>query len=291
MVGHFAEYMPTRIDPRLFVETLLPVVRQCARASLIFYGQVANIGKAPDTRLIGSEAQESSAVLTVLDCALQDLILSAVLSNFPGIGCIAEEATPLRRRFAGKSEEYTLILDPIDGTIHYQRGDEPYHISVGLAREGRMEAAVVARPSEDKIFTAVRGQGAFVQQGKGRPRRLRLGATPRTRQLYVSTKARPYQAAFRPQYEPQEFPIGAALVLTRIAEGQLCAYLTRQVAIYDVGPPSLIAEEAGARCLLRDGREPRYRGGRKFSYYLCAATPQLQALLLGVVRAGRGEKQ
>lgn len=289
MVGHFAEYMPTQIDPCLFVETLLPVVRQCARASLIFYGRVADIGKAPDTRLTGPEAQEASAVLTVLDCALQDLILSAVLSHFPGIGCIAEERTPLRRRFAGNDSEYALILDPIDGTIHYQRGDEPYHISVGLAREGRMEAAVVARPSEDKIFTAVRGRGAFVQRGKGRPRRLRLDAAPRTRQLYVSTKARPYQPAFRPQYEPREFPIGAALVLTRIAEGRLCAYLTRQVAVYDVGPPSLIAEEAGARCLLRDGREPRYRGGRKFSYYLCAATPQLQELLLGVVRDGKGE--
>jgi len=282
--------MPKPIDPEVFVQALLPVVRQCAQASLIFYGQVANIGKAPDTRLTGPEAQASSAVLTVLDCALQDLILSAVLNNFPGIGCIAEEATPLRRRFAGKSEEYTLILDPIDGTIHYQRGDEPYHICVGLARQGRMEAAIVARPSEDKIFTALRGQGAFVQQGKGKPRRLRLGAVPRTRRLYVSTKARPYQAVFRPKYEPQEFPIGAALVLTRIAEGQLCGYLTRQVAIYDVGPPSLIAEEAGARCFLKDGREPRYRGGRKFSYYLCAATPHLQELLLGEVRRCRGER-
>jgi fructose-1,6-bisphosphatase/inositol monophosphatase family enzyme len=290
MVGHFAGYMPAQIDPRLFVETLLPVVRQCARASLIFYGQVADIGKAPDTRLIGRVAQQASGVLTVLDCALQDLILSAALGHFPGIGCIAEEATPLRRRFAGKSGKYTLILDPIDGTLHYQRGDEPYHISVGLAREGRMEAAIVARPSEDKIFTAVRGRGAFLQQGKGQPRRLRLGARPRTRRLYVSTKARPYQAAFRPRYEPQEFPIGAALVLTRIAEGRLCAYLTRQVAVYDVGPPSLIAEEAGARCFLKDGGEPRYRGGRKFGYYLCAATPQLQELLLEVVRGGKGEK-
>ena len=220
----------------------------------------------------------------------QDLILTPVLENFPGIGCIAEERTPLRRRFAGNKSPYALILDPIDGTIHYQRGDEPYHISVGLAREGRMEAAIVARPSEDKIFTAVRGGGAFVQQGRRPARRLRLSAQPRTRQLYVSTKARPYQQAFRPQYEPREFPIGAALVLTRIAEGQLCAYLTRQVAIYDVGPPSLIAEEAGARCFLKDGREPRYRAGRKFSHYLCAATPQLQELLLGVVHAGRGEK-
>lgn len=280
--------MPSRIDPRLFVETLLPVVRQCARASLIFYGQVADIGKAPDARLTGREAQEASGVLTVLDCALQDLILTAVLKNFPGIRCIAEEDTPLRRRFARSGSEYILILDPIDGTIHFQRGDAPYHICVGLARGGHMEAAVVARPSEDKIFTAVRGQGAFVQRGQGRPRRLRLGGRPGTRQVYISTKARVYQPLVRPRLEPREHPIGAALVLTQVAEGALCGYLTRQVEIYDVGPPALIAEEAGARCFLKNGQPPRYQSRRKFSYFLCAATPRLQELLLGAVRQGTG---
>ena len=32
--------------------------------------------------------------------ALQDILLGAVLQRFPGVRCIAEESTPLRRRFA-----------------------------------------------------------------------------------------------------------------------------------------------------------------------------------------------
>ena len=77
-----------------------------------------------------------------------------------------------------------------------------------------MEAALIARPSEDKIFTAVRGQGAYVQSGRRRPRRLRLNKTPRTNKAFISSKARPFQAPARPQLEPREYPIGAALVLT-----------------------------------------------------------------------------
>ena len=277
--------MPARIDPQTFIDVLLPVVRQCARASLIFYGQVADIGKAADTSLTGSKAQDASTVFTALDSGLQDILLSVVLQHFPQVRCIAEENTPLKRRFAKNASAYALILDPIDGSLHYQRGDGPYHISVGLARNGRMEAAVVARPNEDKIFTAIRSRGAYVQVGQRRPRRLRLGKKPQNNHVFISSKARPYQKFARPALVPREHPIGAALVLTLLAEGELCAYLTRQVEVYDVGPPSLIAEEAGARCFLKNGRSPLYSSRRKFAYYMAAATQTLECTLFDILRA------
>ena len=278
--------MPQTIDPQTFVDNLLPVVRQCAEASLIFFGKVADLGKAADTSLTGAKAQEASSALTAIDSALQDIILAVVLQHYPEVRCIAEENTALRRRFGGNRSDYAVILDPIDGTLHFERGDAPYHISLGLCRDGAMEAAVVARPTENKIFTAVRGGGAFVQIGKRRPRRLRLGARAKTRAAFVSSKARAFQPLVAPELEPREHPIGAALVLTLLAEGELCGYLTRQVEVYDVGPPSLVAEEAGARCFVRGGGVPSYRRRRKFSYYMGAATPEVEQVLHEAVRAG-----
>ena len=283
--------MTARIDPENFLDVLLPVVRQCAEASLIFYGNVADLGKAADTTLRGSQAQLASSVLTAVDTALQDIILTVVLQHFPQVRCIAEEDTPLKRRFRGSRDaDYTVILDPIDGTLHYQRGDASYHICVGLAQDGIMQAALVARPDENKVFTAIRDRGAYVQVGRRRPRRLRLPKTPRTNAAFISTKARIYQEPARQRLDPSESPIGAALVLTLLAEGDLCAYLTRQVEMYDVGPPSLIAEEAGARCFLKGGRSPLYRQRRKFGHYMAAATPDLEAFLLDVVRIGDREE-
>ena len=96
--------MTARIDPENFLDVLLPVVRQCAEASLIFYGNVADLGKAADTTLRGSQAQLASSVLTAVDTALQDIILTVVLQHFPQVRCIAEENTPLKRRFRGSRD-------------------------------------------------------------------------------------------------------------------------------------------------------------------------------------------
>ena len=247
--------MTKRIAPRAFIDALMPVVEQCARTSLIFFGQVADIGKAADTSLISDKAQDASTAFTVLDGAIQDILLAAVLQHFPNVRCIAEERTPLKKRFVGNTSPYTVILDPIDGTYHFKRGDAPYHITIGLALNGKMIASIVARPSESKIFTAIKGEGAYVQIGNRRPRRLRLPKKPRTNKAFISSKARPYQILARPIFDPRESPIGAALVLTQIAEGALCAYLTRQVEIYDAGPP--LAYRRGSRSpLLYCGTPP-----------------------------------
>ena len=284
--------MAEHIAPDDFIDALLPVVGQCARASLIFYGQVADIGKAADQRLTGRKAQAASTAFTVLDAAVQDILLAAVLQHFPFVRCIAEERTPLKKRFAGHTSPYAVILDPIDGTLHFKRGDAPYHISIGLAHDGLMLAAMVARPSEDKMFTALKGQGAFVRVGNGGPRRLQLPAEPRTNKAFISSKARPYQALARPALAPRESPIGAALVLTEIAEGALCAYLTRQVEVYDVGPPSLIAEEAGARCYTGERRRPAYTQRRKFGHFLAAANDATAEHLFAILRrARRGQRR
>jgi fructose-1,6-bisphosphatase/inositol monophosphatase family enzyme len=156
-----------------------------------------------------------------------------------------------------------------------------------------MLASIIARPSEDKTFIAVRGAGAYVQKGKARARRLRLPATAKTNRVFISSKARDYQKIAHDYYDlaPREHPIGAALALTQIAEGQLCAYLTRQVEIYDAGPPSLIAEEAGARCFISPGRIPHYSKRRKFAHFMAAANEELEQKLFAILRQARREKK
>ena len=276
--------MPRNTSPKQFLDTVVPVIRQCAQASLIFHGDVVDIGKTADMSLTGQNAQTASAALTVLDGAFQDLILGAVASRFPTLRCIAEEKTAMRLAFAGNTGDEVVILDPIDGTLHFQKGDAPYHISIGLCRKGQMVAAAVARPTQDKLFTAIRGQGAWVQKGKGKPRRLQVPKKPRTQRAFISSKARPFQAPAKQWLDPFEYPFGAALVLTQLAEGDLAAYLTRQVETYDVAPPSLIAEEAGAVCYTEVNRKPVYSQRRKFAYFVAAANDDIAAQLFAIIR-------
>jgi len=272
-----------------FVNALFPVVEKCAQASLIFYGDIANIGKTADATLTGRAAQEASTIFTALDSGVQDILISSLTNLLPDVGIIAEENTALKKRYNNSKSPYTVIIDPIDGTWHFKRGDAPYHICIGLAYKGLMLASIIARPNENKIFTAVRGQGAFVHSPNQPPKRLLICKKNLTKEIFISSKAKAYQQIALKKYYllPREKPIGAALVLTQIAEGKLCGYLTRQVAIYDAGPPSLIAEEAGARCFTGPKGQPRYIKRRKFSHFMAAANEDIAKTLLTIVGNAR----
>ncbi len=281
------------ITPEFFIDTLFPVVEKCAKASLIFYGDIANIGKTPDTTLTGHIAQEASTIFTALDSGIQDILISSLKNLLPDIGIIAEENTALKKRYNSSKSPYTVIIDPIDGTWHFKQGDAPYHICIGLAYKGSMLASIIARPTENKIFTAVRDQGAFVHLPNRPKTRLSICEKNLTKEVFISSKAKIYQQLARQGYDliPREKPIGAALVLTQIAEGKLCGYLTREVAIYDAGPPSLIAEEAGARCFTGLNDQPRYIKRRKFAHFIAAANEDIAKTLLKIVNSGRKLKR
>ena len=281
------------LKPEHFVDALFPVVEKCAQASLIFYGDIANIGKNADMTLTGQVAQEASTAFTALDSGIQDILISSLTNLLPDVGIIAEENTSLKKNHSNSKSPYTVIIDPIDGTWHFKKGDAPYHICIGLAYKGLMLASIIARPNENKIFTAVRDQGAFVHSSNHRTKRLSICKKNLTKEIFISSKAKEYQQVARKKYDllPREKPIGAALVLTRIAEGRLCGYLTKQVAIYDAGPPSLIAEEAGARCFTGRKGQPRYTRRRKFSHFMAAANEDVAKTLLTIVSNAQNTKE
>ena len=79
-----------------------------------------------------------------------------------------EEDTPTAREFSGADPATSVIIDPIDGTLRYLRGDGPYAILVGLEREGRVEAALVGLPQSETMLRAVRGGGVEIAV-RGRP--------------------------------------------------------------------------------------------------------------------------
>ncbi|MFQ5515830.1 MAG: inositol monophosphatase family protein [Myxococcota bacterium] len=148
------------IDPRSFVEAMSLPVRQAMAAVRWLEGRVANRPKA-------SELTPEKAALTDGDCVSQEILLVALREQFPWVSLDVEEDTPSTRGFAQNRSRDRVVIDPIDGTLRYLLGDGPYAILVGLAREGRMEAALVGIPQRDLLIRAVRGQGAEQAWGDG----------------------------------------------------------------------------------------------------------------------------
>jgi hypothetical protein len=142
-----------RPDPNAFVRVLSPALRQAASIARALEGRVRNRPKR-------GEASDVKAALTLADSAAQEALLVPLLEHFPEVTLEAEEDTPSVSRFPAHGEA-RVVIDPIDGTLRsYLDGRGPYAVMVGLAIEGRYEAALLALPREGIFLEAVRGRGA-----------------------------------------------------------------------------------------------------------------------------------
>lgn len=80
----------------------------------------------------------------------------------------------------------TFIVDPIDGTTNFVHGFPNACISLGFAVDRVPAVGVVYNPYQDLLYTAIRGQGAYLTQGavwgleggKGRKSKLPLSKNP-----------------------------------------------------------------------------------------------------------------
>jgi 3'-phosphoadenosine 5'-phosphosulfate (PAPS) 3'-phosphatase len=127
------------IRAREFVERMTLPVWQATAAVRWLEGRVRNRPKS-------AEATPEKAALTDGDCVSQEILLVALRAHFPWVSVFVEEDTPSAEAFAANRSDETVVIDPIDGTARYLRGDGPYAILVGLERDGLVEAMLVAVP-------------------------------------------------------------------------------------------------------------------------------------------------
>ncbi len=98
---------------------------------------------------------------TVHDLIAQKNIVQVIKANFPGHRIVTEEAK------AGKSKsDYEWVIDPLDGSAHFNAGIPIFCISIALRYKGEIVLGVVYNPVTRQKFYAVKGQGAFLNNKK-----------------------------------------------------------------------------------------------------------------------------
>ena len=167
------------MDPRDFVRGMTLPVRQAMAAVRWLEGRVRNRPKV-------SEPTPEKAALTDGDCVSQEILLVALRARHPDVGLDVEEDTPTAMAFPRNESRYTVVIDPIDGTLRYLRGDGPYAIIVGLEQEGRVLASLIGIPQADLLIRAVRGEGAEIARGAGPFSPAQCNAAARGTRLLVS---------------------------------------------------------------------------------------------------------
>ncbi|KAI8944932.1 inositol monophosphatase [Xylaria longipes] len=125
----------------------------------------------------------SADIVTETDKAVEALVSSRLTAAYPTFAFVGEETYKPGLQITATP---TFIVDPIDGTTNFVHGFPSACISLGLAVDRTPAVGVVYNPWQDTLYSARRGQGAFVtvganwglEGGKGRKTKLPLAKSP-----------------------------------------------------------------------------------------------------------------
>src|SRR5579883_2736972 len=105
---------------------------------------------------VRAEMKADESPVTVADRESEQLIARTLEEAFPEDGILGEEGSQKVSRSGRR-----WIIDPIDGTRDFVRGNLLWSVLIGLEREGDVVAGVVHMPMLGQTCWASRGCGAF----------------------------------------------------------------------------------------------------------------------------------
>ena len=184
--------------------------------------------------------------VTAADLAVEAFLQTQLRKHYPQFGFWGEES--------GQSENQTnrWIVDPIDGTHSFSRGQYYWSISVALEIDGEIIFGAVFAPTLDDYYCAAKGQGAW---RNGKPIRVSdiddlgeamIGTGFACLRSYLENNNLARFCRIAQATTGQRRLGSAAVDICLVADGQLDAFWEQELNLYDVAAGVLIAKEAGA---------------------------------------------
>jgi myo-inositol-1(or 4)-monophosphatase len=115
---------------------------------------LSELGRAPQISYKGEVD-----LVTHADRRSEQAIVAFLRTHFPKHAIVAEE---------GGGQEtgspFRWHVDPLDGTTNFAHGYPCFAVSIGLEEAGELIAGVVYQPVTQELFTAAKGEGAYLNQ-------------------------------------------------------------------------------------------------------------------------------
>jgi fructose-1,6-bisphosphatase/inositol monophosphatase family enzyme len=248
------------IDYKEFYDLLVPRMFEVASYQTMMCGKVDNLGKNAQNNVTQTEIHSA---LTYLDQFTQDYLLVPIYQQWPDLVPLVEEDTGLKRNKLKNKSDYALILDPIDGTDFYLKGEQDYSMMLGLMHKGKMELALICYPENGLIFASIKGQGAWIHNKYGSISALPdIAAVEQdyasvschyrfTKEPYKTLSSKLNRAGYTLTTNGDGFGTNATGIL-RIAKGESCAFIGPHMALHDFSIPAFVIQELGGVVKLYD---------------------------------------
>lgn len=218
---------------------------------------------------------------TKADLESEKNILTILKAEFPKYNIISEEEGKTHN-----NSDYTLVIDPLDGTNNFVLGMPHFSISIALLHKGEGVAGVVYQPITDQTFSATRGGGAYLN-GK---------------QIKVNnvTDLKKLNIIYSCGYIIEDGYLGkimgtfcslgckrimnnwsAAYEFCMLASGKVESMITDGTELHDFAAGKLIALEAGAKIVDFKGEKEKDYGNSEF---ITSNTDEINKYILEVLK-------
>lgn len=230
-------------------------------------------------------------LLTEVDSECEELIRNEVLRAFPSHGFLGEETagSPAEIDAVLAQPGWLWIVDPIDGTTNFVAGQPLSAVSIGVAENGVLRAAVIFDPYRQELFSALQGQGAFLTSSSS-TQPIHVSGTAAISEAVIASGAPPNplsaQPCFRamallapPRARTLRILGSAAINFAWLAAGRLDAWFEPFLSPWDSAAGVLLVREAGGIVTDCEGNDYQLT-----TRPICASNGLIHAELLQVLR-------
>lgn len=230
-----------------------------------------------DTIAITEKARND--FVTEIDKFSEQEIISIIHKAFPDHAILGEESG------AAGENEYTWIIDPLDGTTNFIHGFPHFSISIAVSRNNVLQHGVIYDPLRQELYHATKGAGAYLNNTRIRVSNHKQvdGALIATGfgngklqylkpHIEIMSKMLPQAAAIRRSGS-------AALDFAFVAAGRIDGFWEFGLAPWDMAAGCVLVKEAGGLVCDMEGQENHLQTGN-----VVAGNPKMLKSILQLVK-------
>ncbi len=186
---------------------------------------------------------------TEADLGSEKAILEIIKSELPSYNIYSEEDGKTH-----KGSEYTVVIDPLDGTNNFVIGVPNFTVSIAILHNNQPIAGVVYQPILNQTYYATLGGGAFIDEKKIKVNdvidhkkiTLGYGCSYHTKREYI---AELFYSIFNSDKKRLTNSWSPAYEHCLIASGKTESFIADGIDLHDFAAGKLIALEAGAKII------------------------------------------
>ncbi|MGH9773733.1 MAG: inositol monophosphatase family protein [Candidatus Acidiferrales bacterium] len=223
-------------SPVHFLEVATEAAREAGAILMAGHGRPKKISYKGEVDLVTEADKRSEAA-----------IVARLQRNFPQHAIVAEEGSGGEAAAGGR---YVWYVDPLDGTTNFAHGYPCFAVSIALHEAGEALAGVVFDPVRDELFSAMRGEGAYLNN-----KRIRVSVVERLSTALLATGFPSHKRSENPNIHFYwNFTLrshgvrrdgSAALDLCYVACGRFDGFWEFGLKSWDTAAGMLLVREAG----------------------------------------------